>query len=156
MNPMPLSHMLYLSQTTRPWAQEDLAALGAQCQSRNQKDGLTGLLLYGNGHFLQLLEGRRQPLVLAYDRISRDERHEKLTVLLDGPITQRTFPEWAMGVLNVDTAADVDRQRFRAIVAAFEKSPGPMPENAAALALLREFRSHASARPPARLPEPPG
>lgn len=146
--------MLYLSQTTRPWTQDDLAALAERCQQRNAKDGLTGLLLYGNGHFLQLLEGRRQPLLLTYDRICRDPRHTHLTLLLDGPISQRTFPEWAMGVLNLDTAAEVDRQRFRAIVAAFANSPGPLPENAAALALLKEFRTHAAARP-AMLPDLP-
>ncbi len=137
---MSLFQMLYLSEA-------DLAALGEQARIRNAQDGLTGLLLYGSGHFVQVLEGRRQPLLLTYDR------HSDLVLLVDGPIRQRAFPGWAMGVLNVDSPGDIDRQRFRDIVAAFARSAGPVPEHAVALTLLKEFRTHASARPPARLPD---
>lgn len=150
---MSLFQMLYLSETTRRWSEADLAALGEQARVRNAQNGLTGLLLHGNGHFVQLLEGRRQPLLLTYDRICHDDRHSDLVLLVDGPVRQRAFPGWAMGVLNVDSAGDIDRQRFRDIVAAFARSAGPVPEHAVALTLLKEFRTHASARPPARLPD---
>jgi hypothetical protein len=150
---MSLFQMLYLSETTRRWSETDLAALGEQARVRNAQSGLTGLLLYGSGHFVQVLEGRRQPLLLTYDRIGHDDRHSDLVLLVDGPIRQRAFPGWAMGVLNVDSSGDIDRQRFRDIVAAFAKSTGPVPEHAMALTLLKTFRTHASARPPARLPD---
>jgi hypothetical protein len=150
---MSLFQMLYLSETKKRWSDAELEALCAHARARNAQDGLTGLLLYGNGHFVQLLEGRRQPLILTYTRICRDDRHSDIVLLVDGPIQRRTFPEWAMGVLNVETAGEFDRQRFRDIVAAFEKASGPVPDHAIALALLREFRAHAFERPPARLPD---
>lgn len=150
---MPLSHLLYMSRAVHEWTEESLVALSEDCQRRNTESGLTGLLLHGNGHFLQLLEGRRQPLLLTYDRIRRDDRHTNVTLLLDGAISQRTFPAWAMGVLNVDRRGAVDQQRFRAIVAAFAATPGPMAENATALALLKEFRALAASPSPARLPD---
>ncbi|MGV3516574.1 BLUF domain-containing protein [Luteitalea sp.] len=150
---MPLYQMLYLSRTNQSWSTAELEALCVYARARNTQDGLTGLLLYGNGHFVQLLEGRRQPLLLTYNRICLDPRHGDIVLLVDGPISQRSFPEWAMGALNVDSSGDIDRQRFRDIVAAFAKSAGPVPEHAVALTLLKEFRTHASARPSARLPD---
>lgn len=148
-----LSHMLYLSRTTVTWSMEELSELVARSQRRNEADGLSGLLLYGRGHFLQLLEGRRQPLVLTYDRIARDPRHAELELLLDGPITVRLFDGWAMGLLNVDQSGAVDRDRFDRIVASFRPRTGPVAESALAVTLLKEFRAHAVARVPGRLPD---
>ncbi|WP_239490039.1 BLUF domain-containing protein [Luteitalea sp. TBR-22] len=151
---MALFHMLYLSRSTRDWTMAELAQLVAYSQRRNEQDGLTGLLLYGRGHFLQLLEGRRQPLLLTYDRIARDARHTDIELLLDGPIPARVFEGWAMGLLNVDQSGEVDRDRFDRLIAAFGPRQEPQAENALALSLLKEFRAHATARPAAtRLPD---
>lgn len=150
---MPLFHLLYLSRTRLDWSEQELAALVSHAQQRNARDGLTGLLLYGNGHFLQLLEGRRQPLLLTYNRIARDDRHTDVQLLLDGRVSRRTFDQWAMGLLNMHTAGDVDRDRFDRIIRAFTPGAAPVTDNALALLLLKEFRAHVSEQPPSRLPD---
>jgi hypothetical protein len=150
---MPLFHMLYVSRSTRDWTPETLTALVSDAQRRNTQAGLTGLLLYGRGHFLQLLEGRRQPLLLTFDRIARDERHTDIELLLDGRIEQRTFDGWSMGLLDVDHAGGIDRDRFTAVIAAFRRGHGPVPENALAIALLKEFRVSATRPHPRSLPD---
>lgn len=150
---MALFQLLYLSRTRLDWTEPELAALAARAQDRNTSDGLTGLLLYGNGHFLQLLEGRRQPLLLTYDRIARDARHTDLRVLLDAPIARRTFPRWAMGLLNLDVSGEVDRDRFTRIIRAFPAGQGPVGNSKLALQLLKEFRDHVTEAPPSLLPD---
>lgn len=150
---MTLSHMLYLSRTRLDWTEPELEALTAHAQARNARDGLTGLLLYGNGHFLQLLEGRRQPLLLTYDRIARDPRHTELRLLLDGPIVKRTFSHWAMGLLNLNSAGEVDLQRYTRIIEVFPAGAGPLSENTLALTLLKEFRTHMAVPPRSPLPD---
>lgn len=148
-----LSHLLYLSRSRLDWTPEDLEPLVASARRHNEQDGVTGLLLYGRGHFLQLLEARRQPLVLTFDRIARDSRHTDVRVLLDGPIPNRLFEGWAMGVLNVDTAGQIDRERFDRLVSAFGSTATPAPANARALELLWDFKAHASHRTPLKLPD---
>jgi len=150
---MPLFQLLYLSRTRLDWTEPELAALAAQAQARNAKDGLSGLLLYGNGHFLQLLEGRRQPLLLTYDRIIRDSRHSDVRLLLDRAVARRTFAQWAMGLLNLNTRGDVDLNRFTRIIEAFPAGAGPVTENRLALSLLKEFRDHMAAAPATPLPD---
>lgn len=138
---MMLYHWLYLSRTTRAWSQSDLEKLVDVSWTRNTQDGVMGLLLYGNGHFIQLLEGRRQRLSLTFERIARDERHGQVEVLLDGPTARRAFGEWAMGLLNVDHGAEIDRDRFQRVISAFSAGTGPVAENALAVELLKEFRA---------------
>lgn len=59
-----------------------------------------------------------------------------------------------MGLLNVDAAGHIDRERFTALIAAFERGQGPVSENGLAIELLMEFRAAASElAPPARLPD---
>lgn len=152
---MPLSQLLYLSRTRLDWTETDLEALTALAQDRNTRDGLTGLLLYGHGHFLQLLEGRRQPLLLTYDRITRDPRHTELRLLLDGPIAKRTFSRWAMGLLNLNSTGEVHLERFTRITQAFPAGAHPMAKNTLAVTLLKEFRMQMALSPRRRLPDPP-
>jgi hypothetical protein len=154
---MTLFQLLYLSRTTLAWSPAELERLVTLSQQRNAADDLTGLLLYGRGHFVQLLEGRRQALLLTFDRISRDTRHADVQVLLDGRIEQRAFAGWSMGLINVDHAGEVDRSRFDRIIRAFQPGAGPVAGNALAVQLLKEFRAHAAeaAARPARLPDWP-
>lgn len=144
---MALFQLLYLSRTRLDWTEPELAALTADAQERNARLGLTGLLLYGNGHFLQLLEGRRQPLLLTYDRIARDARHTDLQTLLDAATTRRTFPRWAMGLLNLEVAGEVDRDRFTRIVQGLPARQPAVTDPMLALRLLKEFRDHVAAGP---------
>ncbi len=150
---MALSQLLYVSQTRLDWSPDELAVLVARAQARNAQDGLTGLLLYGRGHFLQLLEGRRQPLLNTFNRIVLDIRHRDVDVLLDGPIVRRTFDGWAMGLLDVTRGGDLDRERFDRIIRAFTPGTGPVADNALAVRLLQEFRAHAAEDSPSTLPD---
>lgn len=63
---------------------------------------MSGLLLYCNQSFLQVLEGETEPVEALYQKIEKDPRHDKLRLLSRAPITVRKFPEWSMGFEHVD------------------------------------------------------
>ena len=48
--------VLYLSAAARLFSDVELRALLADARARNEAAGLTGMLLYEDGHFLQTLE----------------------------------------------------------------------------------------------------
>jgi len=66
-------------------------------RKNNLRDSLTGLLLVAGRRFLQVLEGPSPKLSAAYDRISIDDRHFALVQLTRRFVTERSFPNWAMG-----------------------------------------------------------
>ena len=96
----------YLSTATEPMAAEPLSALLRQCLGYNPGNGITGLLLYGNGTFLQALEGEEDIVVPLYEKIARDPRHADVTCLGRRTIQARQYPEWSMGFRRV-AAADL-------------------------------------------------
>ncbi|WP_022823388.1 BLUF domain-containing protein [Hymenobacter norwichensis] len=75
----------------------ELKSLLRQSFVNNTRLGITGLLLYGNGCFLQVLEGAPAAVQQMYARIRADSRHTRVVLLADGPIPARIFHNWSMG-----------------------------------------------------------
>ncbi|NBP68783.1 MAG: BLUF domain-containing protein [Cytophagia bacterium] len=76
---------------------------------RNAGLNLTGMLLYCNGKFLQVLEGEKEAVHNLFYKINRDLRHKDINVLLEGTIAARNFKDWSMGfkALDLDTAREI-------------------------------------------------
>jgi hypothetical protein len=91
-----MHHLIYLSQATRPLSAKALTCLLDQARLANERQHLTGALVYGNKRFIQLLEGEPAVLEQAYARISRDPRHQHLCRVADYPITARQFADWPL------------------------------------------------------------
>lgn len=87
----------YLSKSTRPLASGDLLALLQQCQKNNAAHGITGVLFYGNGTFLQVVEGEVADVDRLIANISRDPRHAEVRLLGRKTIERRDYGDWTMG-----------------------------------------------------------
>jgi hypothetical protein len=84
---------------------EALLGLLRQCQRKNASSGVTGLLLFGNDTFLQVLEGEAETVDGLFHRIEGDRRHQDVRLLSRRPIGQRRFPDWKMGFRLIEPAA---------------------------------------------------
>lgn len=96
---MPLTRLVYASRR-QDGGDADLAAILRTSEARNAEAGLTGALIAGERHFLQLLEGRRADLGRCLARIARDPRHGDLQVISAAEARQRLFPDWSMRVVD--------------------------------------------------------
>lgn len=93
--------VLYHSVTTQPLQEAELQALLAQARSYNAQHQLTGILLYSDGRFVQLLEGPEAAVRALYPRIQRDRRHSQVVTVSEGPGPHRRFADWSMGLGRV-------------------------------------------------------
>ncbi|OII11687.1 hypothetical protein BIU97_07410 [Curtobacterium sp. MCBA15_009] len=89
--------LIYSSLATRHLEDDDLAALLTQSRRANAENDITGVLLFRNGYFLQLLEGPDQAVRDKMATIKHDDRHTKVSVLVEELVEERQFPEWTMG-----------------------------------------------------------
>lgn len=101
-----LIHLIYVSTAVQEFSAEDLLQLLDQARTKNARLGLTGMLLYTENNFFQVLEG--DPVVVdeLFQTISHDERHMKMVTIIREPIAKRSFGEWTMGFAAV-TSADL-------------------------------------------------
>lgn len=94
--------LTYLSTASQPFSEDDLAELLRRSRERNHDSGVTGVLLYAGGHFIQTLEGPEDVVTATYDRIALDRRHRSILVALREDIEERTFGDWSMGFETLD------------------------------------------------------
>ena len=86
----------------------DLEEILEQARSKNAKRGITGALVYVDGVFLQILEGDAGVVLGLMAKITRDVRHETVTVLKQGEIPAAIFNDWNMAYVGA-TAEQVAR-----------------------------------------------
>jgi hypothetical protein len=79
-----------------------LEALIDESRSRNEKSGISGILVSGRGYFVQALEGPETHVIPLYASILRDARHQQSAMLSVGLVASRAFPQWAMALVEGD------------------------------------------------------
>lgn len=98
--------IVYISTAIADFKEADLVQLLKQTRGFNEQAGITGVLLYGGGRFVQVLEGCPAAVRQLYARIKADPRHAHLEKLADGPVARREFKEWYMGFAPPPAVAD--------------------------------------------------
>jgi Sensors of blue-light using FAD len=93
--------LAYSSVATRHFDRDSLVELLTFARNFNDSHGLTGMLLYVDESFFQILEGEPDELHALYVRIEHDSRHTKVIKVLEMPIEKRTFARWSMGYAKV-------------------------------------------------------
>ncbi|MDG1571945.1 BLUF domain-containing protein [Robiginitalea sp. M366] len=99
---MGLRRIIYSSQASGELSKRQLLDLLHESRAYNALDGITGVLLHRQGHFLQVIEGESEPVDNLYARILRDTRHQKVSLILDEEVSNRLFSDWAMGCADFD------------------------------------------------------
>lgn len=88
--------VIFQSRVARKLRAPDLLVLHNLCRRENTELGVTGVMVYHDGLFFQVLEGDEDVLVQMVQRIMNDPRVVGAQVLDHGPIEDRAFPTWRM------------------------------------------------------------
>lgn len=100
--------LVYKSFESVPFSQAELKLLLVNSRLRNAEVGVTGMLIYDHGTFLQMLEGDMAAVFRTFGRIERDSRHRDISVLLrESNAAERAFGDWSMGYADGSTAATI-------------------------------------------------
>ena len=91
-----LYHLSYVSTACDCLKFEDIQRILEQSNNNNPVLGITGILVYCNKHFFQILEGEKTAVLELFDTISIDCRHDAVIKIQEGPIDNRQFGNWSM------------------------------------------------------------
>ncbi len=102
-----LSQLVYVSNRRPTCTSEEIEKILASCKKNNPPLNITGVLLYSDTKFIQLVEGDAKVITTLYDKIKLDSRHNSPMMLSYGPIKEKSFPSWHMGSKKM-ASNDVD------------------------------------------------
>ncbi len=92
-----LIQCVYASVASNTFSDNDLPGLLAAARKANAIRGVTGMLVYINGNFLQVIEGEEDVIDGLFNKINGDPRHKEVLLLAREPIAARHFSDWSMG-----------------------------------------------------------
>jgi hypothetical protein len=135
-----LVRLLYVSRAVDPDSAAATDSILASSRAHNMHNGITGILCYGGGIFLQAIEGGRMQVNDLYSQIVNDKRHRDVVLLDYQEVTERRFGGWSMGVVNLS-------KLNTSIVLKYSERPELDPYSVSgrvSLALLEELMATAS------------
>lgn len=136
---------VYTSTSSRPWERDELVSLLEESRRANAAIGVTGLLLYRDDAFMQVLEGEEETVRSLYHRIAVDPRHQDVANIWVAESPRRRFADWSMGFRDLGERGvdldghhdllseplDLDRLARRDVVARLLAHLAPDPDGAA-------------------------
>ena len=96
-----LVRLMYVSRAADSVNQNELVAILKKSKGNNVGLGVTGVLCFSAGIFLQVLEGGRSTVSALYNKIANDPRHHDVVLLSYEEIGERSFAGWSMGRANL-------------------------------------------------------
>jgi hypothetical protein len=108
-----LLSLVYTSTASQPFRETALSQLLTQCRALNAAREVTGMLLYRDARFIQVLEGPAAVVRALAETIRRDQRHQDMRVLVEEPIPARRFADWTMGYRTLGGASTAVPTGFR-------------------------------------------
>ncbi|MBF0329366.1 MAG: EAL domain-containing protein [Nitrospirae bacterium] len=106
--------VIYVSRAAESVDEGEIFKILNTAQKFNAEQGITGFLLFNNGYFMQLLEGRKESVDALLEKIAKDERHKDFKIILRTTNQQRLFQDWSMGYWNMkNTGADIDFSKWQ-------------------------------------------
>ena len=101
--PKDLVELSYLSEAVSDMSFLGLMRLLESARAFNQKNGVTGILLYDNQQFGQIIEGEHANVMKAWKCIQEDRRHHRVELLEIREITERNYPDWLLRFYGGET-----------------------------------------------------
>ena len=115
----------------------------AQSLENNQEVGISGLLLFRDGLFLQWLEGRQSDVEKLMSRIAKDSRHNSIHRIFEGNVAKRKYPNWSMKAVQ---SSKVERDILQGFLGELNMSDGRKTavDDVAAQQILEIFEAYNS------------
>jgi hypothetical protein len=117
-DPPALHRLIYASTAVGVLPAHQLDRILLRSRAFNPSAGITGLLLFHEGAFLQCIEGPEAGVVSLMERIRRDRRHTGVTLLESGRCESRAFPDSSMGYVAPRNLTSGQRLGFADVLAA--------------------------------------
>ena len=105
MGAVPFWQLIYTSRQSVSFTKEMLKELLVKARYCNHKKALSGILVYDDGFFFQVLEGEKDAVESTFEKIKKDPRHKNVRILFQGKVLQKSFNEWSMGFMDTSDSS---------------------------------------------------
>ena len=99
----------YVSTASKDLRQQEIEKILSEAELRNNHKNITGLLLYSEGNFFQIIEGEKAQVQPLYEKIAKDDRHRNVIKLFERPIHKDSFDGYKSDFISEDAKYNISR-----------------------------------------------
>ena len=138
---MSVYQLAYLSQSSYFSDQQSLSQLLQQSRHANQQRDVTGILLYHQQHFFQVLEGNKPTVEVLYQKILNDPRHRGCRKMAIFETERRDFDAWRMAFCQLDDDDPLLQQGFMPLLKVHHQDDEPSADSVLSVrSLISQFK----------------
>ncbi|MEA3278147.1 MAG: BLUF domain-containing protein [Pseudomonadota bacterium] len=137
-----LFRLIYASDSEPSLEAEDLYELVRQATENNRDNEITGMLLYGQGEFLQVLEGERDVVNRLFQKISVDVRHHDVHIIEAKQVANREFGQWLTEVVEWPDELDDRTKEILLATCGEPRLSASRMDGSQVIALFKSLLSH--------------
>ena len=138
--PQTAFQLLYISAATHDFTEEELQELLALARVKNEERGVSGMLLFHEGSFIQALEGEQKQVEEIYNKIGQDPRHAETQILFRGEVDHRDFDGWSMGFYRSNQSSAKNLEGFHQFLRSGFRNKDEEVNSSRARKALQAFR----------------
>ncbi len=101
----------YVSTVNPDLSTIDINELMEYVKIHNNDIGITGILIYSEGNFFQVLEGEKEIVKMMFERIKKDPRHYNVIKMLDKEIDNYSFSKYHAPFMVI--SSDYNHEEFQ-------------------------------------------
>lgn len=133
-------HLVYISEAAEDISYTDIREILEVSRRNNEFEEITGLLIFREGYFLQLLEGDESSVRQIFQKIREDDRNYSVRVLIEDKGDQRLFEKWSMAFFD----GDISSNNTHDLINLFDTClTGGVKHRTMIMPMLRQFRASA-------------
>lgn len=133
-------HLVYVSKAVADISYSDIRNILEVSRRKNLQDEITGLLIFRDGYFLQLLEGPEEKVRQTLSRIILDDRNYDLQSLIEVVSADRLFSDWSMAFYDGDISSNATEDLVFLFEACLDKRGD---KKSLIMPMIRQFRASA-------------
>jgi len=137
-----LIHIVYVSFSSISLTEKEIIDLLREIRKKNKEHKVTGLLLYNDKSFIQVIEGATNTINTLFEKIKQDNRHENVVKLLEEPIENRAFPDWSMGFRQITSEQTARIPGFSRFMFTETSETAIQKSTQQVIYLLNQFKVH--------------
>lgn len=134
-----IHQLVYISAAEKKFSEQELQDLLIKARNNNESLGVSGMLLFHEGSFIQALEGPKEQVEMLYEKIGNDDRHSETRVLFRGDVPERAFDNWSMGFYRSRQSSEQNLEGFHKFLKSGFRREDKADQSLARKALL-QFR----------------
>ena len=97
---MSIFQAIYVSAASDQLKPTDLPEILIRARESNTKLGISGLLIFHENTFVQVLEEPKSEIEILLKKIELDPRHKNMKILLQKEIEENEFDQWDSSILR--------------------------------------------------------